>query len=292
MAAIAVVGLGSIGTICAAHLIAVGRHKIFCCVRSKVDRIRVEGTYGLIEAQPLCFTDPREIAPVDVVLLATKSHDTAGAERWLKALCRPGTLVAVLQNGVDHEYRVSPLCGPLSHVVPTVVYANGRKISAHYIRHLCPGEDLVVPPGDFGEAIYSLLEGSLLRARISHDFVTDSWQKYLANLVANPLTALTNRNIEVVRGGEMEQLALGILREAAQVGLAMGAKLPTDAAEQTLLWMSRYPGETGTSMLQDRTDGKPLEIEALTGTVIRLGEELQIATPLNRAIRALLVSIH
>jgi ketopantoate reductase len=44
-------------------------------------------------------------------------------------------------------------------------------------------------------------------------------------------------------------------------------------------------------MLQDRRDGKPLEIEALTGTVIRLGEQFQIATPLNRAIRALLTSI-
>ncbi len=61
----------------------------------------------------------------------------------------------------------------------------------------------------------------------------------------------------------------------------MGAKLPADAAEQTLLWISRYPGETGTSMLQDRKDGKPLEIEALTGTVVRLGEQLQIPTPLN-----------
>ncbi len=89
----------------------------------------------------------------------------------------------------------------------------------------------------------------------------------------------------------MEQLALGMLREAAQIGRGMGAKLPADAAEETLLWMSRYPGDTGTSMLQDRRDGKPLEIEALTGTVIRLGEELQIATPLNRVIRALLTSI-
>jgi 2-dehydropantoate 2-reductase len=197
----------------------------------------------------------------------------------------------VLQNGVDHEYRVAPLCGP-GQVVPTVVYANGRKISPHYFRHLCPGDDLLVPAGEAGQAVIAAFEGTLLRVRGSRDFVTDSWQKYLANLVANPLTALTNRNVEVVRGGEMEQLALGILREAAQVGCKIGANLPADAAEQTLHWMSRYPGETGTSMLQDRKDGKPLEIEALTGTVIRLGEQLQIPTPLNRAIRALLMSIH
>jgi 2-dehydropantoate 2-reductase len=291
MAAIAVVGLGTIGTIFTAHLIAAGRHKVISCVRSKVDRVQVEGDYGLIEAEPRCFTDPHEVEPVDFVLLATKSYDTAGAEGWLKRLCHPGTRVAVLQNGVDHEYRVTPLCGP-AQVVPTVVFANGRKIVLHYIRHLCPGDDLLVPSNDAGRAVVSIFEGSLLRVRTSPDFVTDSWRKYLLNLATNPLTAITNRNIEVLRGGEMEQFATALLREAAQVGCASGAKLGADPAGETLRWMLKYPGETGTSMLQDRKDGKPLEIEALTGTVIRLGEQLHIPTPLNRAIRAILLSMH
>src|SRR5277367_6765610 len=105
MGVIAVVGLGSIGSIFTAHLIAGGRHKVYSCVRSKVDRIRVEGDYGVIEAKPLCFTDPESVDPVDVVLLATKSQDTPGAAPWLKRLGRPGAAIAVLQNGVDHEFR-------------------------------------------------------------------------------------------------------------------------------------------------------------------------------------------
>jgi 2-dehydropantoate 2-reductase len=291
MARIAVVGLGSIGTIFAAHLVASGRHRVIACVRQAVGRISVEGEYGTVEAEPECITSPDQGEPVDYILLATKSQDSAGASNWLKELSGPATRVVVLQNGVDHEYRVGAVCGSRS-IVPTVVYANGRKIDAHRIIHLCPGEDLVVPATEDGMAAASIFEGSLLRVRVSKDFLTDSWQKYLANLVANPLTAITNRNVEVVRGGEMQEFALGILREAAQVGRAMGAKLPDDSAERTLAWMARYPGETGTSMLQDRKDGKPLEIEALTGTVIRLGEELHIPTPLNRAIRAILTSLH
>jgi 2-dehydropantoate 2-reductase len=290
MATIAVVGLGSIGSIFTAHLMASGRHRVFSCVRSPVDRLRIEGEYGAIEAKPVCFLKPEDVEPVDFVLLATKTQDTSRAAGWLERLCQPATRLAVLQNGVDHEYRVKPFV-PQGEVVPTVVFANGKKIGPHQIRHLCPDDDVVVPDTEDGSAVVSLFEGSLLKVRTSADFVTSSWQKYLANLAANPLTAITNRNIEVVRGGEMEQLALGILREAAEVGRAMGANLPADAAEKTLLWMSRYPGETGTSMLQDRKDGKPLEIEALTGTVIRLGEQLKIPTPLNRAIRAILLSL-
>ena len=291
MADIAVIGLGTIGTIFTAHLIATGRHSVVSCVRTPVDRVRVEGDYGLVEAEPRCITNPDDAERVDFVFLATKSQDAAGAAEWLKRLCRLGTRVAVLQNGVDHQYRVGPFCGP-AEVVPTVVYSNGRKLATHHIRHLCPGDDLLVPADEAGQAVVSLFEGSLLRVRTSRDFLSDSWQKYLLNLVTNPITAITNRNIEVLRGGEMEQFAIALLREAAEVGCAMGANLPADAAEETLRWMSRYPGETGTSMLQDRKDGKPLEIEALTGTVIRLGEEFNIPTPLNRAVRAILVSIH
>ena len=290
MAAIAVIGLGTIGSIFTAHLIAAGRHKVSACVRSPVDRVRVEGNYGLIEAAPHCITRPEDAGPVDFVFMATKSQDAEGTAGWLQRLCGRQTRVAVLQNGVDHEYRVGPLCGP-AEVVPTVVYANGRKLSMHHIRHLCPGDDLLLPAGETGQSLVALFEGSLLRVRTSRDFLTDSWQKYLLNLVTNPITAITNRNIEVLRGGEMEQFALALLREAAQVGCALGAKLPPDSAEETLRWMSRYPGETGTSMLQDRKDGKPLEVEALTGTVIRLGEQLHIPTPLNRAVRAILLSI-
>jgi 2-dehydropantoate 2-reductase len=176
-------------------------------------------------------------------------------------------------------------------VVPTIVYANAKKIQPHHIRHLCPDDDLIVPASDDGEALAGLFESSLLRVRTEADFITASWQKYLLNLVANPLTAITNRNLGVMRSGEMHQLALAMLREAAQVGRAMGAKLPEDAAERIMVWLSRYPPDTGTSMLQDRRDGRPLELEALTGTVIRLGAEMCIPTPLNCAVRALLASM-
>jgi 2-dehydropantoate 2-reductase len=291
MESVAVIGLGSIGTIFATHLIAAGRHRVTACVRLPVNRLRVEGPYGMVEAEPVCIVDPAKASPCDWVFLATKSQDVPAAAGWLDRLCGLSTRVLVLQNGVDQQRRVSPFTAA-SGVVPSVVYANGKKLAPHLIRHLCPGDDLIVPLTDDGRAAVSLFTGSLLRVRAEPDFVTAAWQKYLANLVANPLTAITNRNLEVVREGEMEQLALGILREAAQVGRALGAHLPDDAAEQTLLWMSRYPGDTGTSMLQDRRDGRPLEIDALTGAVIRLGEELRIPTPLNRALRAILLAIH
>ena len=74
------------------------------------------------------MTDPAAAAPVDWVLLCTKSHDTPSAAPWLARLCRPSTRVAVLQNGVDHVSRVSPLIAGAT-VVPAIVYYNGERLA-------------------------------------------------------------------------------------------------------------------------------------------------------------------
>ncbi len=289
MATIAVIGLGSIGSIFAAHLVAAGSQEVVCCVRTPVEQIVIDSAYGTIEATPVCLTDPAVARPVDWVLLATKTQDTPGAAAWFASLCDFRTRIVVLQNGVDQENRTKPYCA--AEILSTVVFANGKKLAPHHIRHLCPDQDLIVPDTDTGREFASIFKGSHLVVKASSDFLTVSWQKFLANIVANPLTAITERGIEVVRKGDMEQLALGLLREAVMVGRASGVTLADDAAEQTLRWMSRYPGETGTSMLQDRLDGRPLEFEALTGTVVRLGELHSLPTPLNRAILALLGAI-
>jgi 2-dehydropantoate 2-reductase len=290
VASIAVVGLGSIGTIFAAHLQAAGRHRVFSCVRAPVDCLTVDGEYGRVEASPECFLDPAATPEAEWVLLATKAQDTPAAAPWLDRLCRPNTVVAVLQNGIDHEIQAAPFCGP-AKVLPTVVYANGKKLAPHHIRHLCPAEDLVVPNNEEGRALTKLFEKTLLRVKVETDFAASRWRKFLANLVANPLTALTGRGIEVVRSGEMEHLALGILHEAVAVGRSSGVVLAEDAPAQTLQWMSRYPGDTGTSMLQDRRDGRALEIGALNGSIVRLGVQLGVPTPLNRAVCALLEAV-
>jgi 2-dehydropantoate 2-reductase len=288
--AVAVVGLGSIGTVFAAHLIAAGKHEVMCCVRAPFESLTVEGEYGRIEVEPVCLTDPALAKPVDWLLLATKSQDTASTAPWLDRLCVAETVVVVLQNGVEQEKRVGAISGPAT-ILPSVVFSNARKLARGHIRHLCPERDLLVPASPVGSAFAELFNGTRLIVNPDSGFITSSWQKFLVNVVANPLTAISGRGIEVFRGGAMEELALAILREAAAVGRSCGAKFGPDIAESTLKWMSKYPGDTGTSMLQDRRDGRPLELEALNGTVVRLGRQLGIPTPVNQIICTLLGSM-
>jgi 2-dehydropantoate 2-reductase len=288
---VAVVGLGSIGGVAAGCLIAAGRHDVIACVRTPLARLTLDAPDGTVELPLLALTDPAQAKPADWVLLCTKTHATASAAPWLKRLCAPGTRVAVLQNGIDHVARVAPFADGAT-VVPVIVYYNGERLAAGRVRlRRGADQDFVVGADDDGRAFAQLFDGTPLRVHCGEDFVTLAWRKLLINAVASPVTALTLQRQAVLRRADIQALCLAVLEEAIAVGRAEGAQLAADEAERTLATLFTFSGELGTSMYFDRLAGRPLEHEALTGAIVTAGERHGIATPLNRALLALLGAI-
>jgi 2-dehydropantoate 2-reductase len=124
------------------------------------------------------------------------------------------------------------------------------------------------------------------------DFATLAWRKLLINAIASPVTALTLQRQAVLRRPDVQALCLAVLDEAIAVGRAEGARLNADEAARTLAALFTFSGELGTSMYFDRLAGRPLEVEALTGAIVAAAERHGIATPLNRALLALLRAIN
>ncbi len=288
---VAIIGLGSIGGVAAGCLRDADRHDIVACARRPLARLTLERPEGTVEVALRTLTDPGEAAHVDWVLLCTKAHETASAGPWLRRLCGPATRVAVLQNGIDHAARVAPFATGAT-VVPAIVYYNGERLAADRVRlrHVV-AHDLAVPDGAAGRAFAQLLAGTPLSVLLSDDFTTLMWRKLLINAVANPITALTRQRQKVLRRDDLRALSLAVLDEAVAVGRADGARLADDEAAQALATLLTYPAEAGTSMYFDCLAGRPLEIEALTGAIVAAGERHAIATPLNRALLALLRAI-
>jgi 2-dehydropantoate 2-reductase len=288
---VAVVGLGSIGGVAAGCLVAAGRHDVIVCVRAPIERLTLDAPDGTVELPVSALTDPAQAKPVDWVLLCTKTNATASAAPWLKRLCAPATRVAVLQNGIDHVARVAPLADGAS-VVPVIVYYNGERLAADRVRlRRGADQDFVVADDDAGRAFAQLFEATPLRVHCGDDFVTLAWRKLLINAVASPVTALTLQRQAVLRRPDIQALCLAVLEEAIGVGRADGAQLAADEAARTLATLFTFSGELGTSMYFDRLAGRPLEHEALTGAIVSAGERHGIATPLNRALLALLRAI-
>jgi len=288
---IAVIGLGSIGGVAAGCLAALGRHDVIACVRKPIEKLTLEQPGGAVELPLRALTDAAQAEVVDWVLLCTKTYQTEAAAPWLARLCAPLTRVAVLQNGIDHVARVAPLVNGAA-VIPVIVYYNGERLAPDRVRlRQGASSDFVVANDQFGNAFAQLFAGTPLRVQLGDDFVTIAWRKLLINAIASPITALTLQRQAVLRRADVKELALALLDEAIAVGRAEGAKLADDEAAQTLATLFTFAGELGTSMYFDRLAERKIEVEALTGAIVAAAARHGIATPLNKAMLALLRAI-
>ena len=272
----------------AAHLALTG-YEVQLCARRPFERLRVHTGGRWLDVDAPVLTDPSEANPVDWVLLATKAHHTVAAAPWLNALCREGTTVAVLQNGVDHEARVAPLVDA-AEVLPTIVKYGGEQVEAGVVRHYTYGF-LTAPDTPAGRRLQELFADSAVEVHLTRDFVTTAWSKLCTNVAANAIPALTMRRFPVFRRPDIAELAEGLISECAEVGRAEGADLPSSVPSDEVQRMASLPDEVGSSMLYDRLAGRSTEHEALNGAVVRAGRRHGIATPLNAAVTALLAAI-
>ena len=285
---IAVVGPGAIGGTVAAWL----SHSplvssVTLCARTPLDRLVVEAPDGrLIEARPRVITDPAEItAPVDWVLVATKAYDVAAASTWLAPLVGPQTLVAVLQNGVEHVERFAPFIAA-DRIVPVVVDIPAERSAPGRIQHRRDGT-IVVPAGEAGEAFAALFAESVIAASTTDDFTTVAWTKLALNC-AGAVNALTGLPGGVVREAGVADLIRAMVRECVLVGRAVGADLGDHIPDWVVERAETSPPDSVNSLLGDRLAGRPMEWDARNGVIARLGAAHGIPAPLNAMAATLL----
>ncbi len=278
MNGVAVVGVGAIGTVLAARLLAAGRD-VTCCVRRPFDELRLDAPDGAIALGARVVTDPAAVTPASWVLLATKAHQTDGAAAWLAALVDDETRVAVLQNGVEHAARVSRWV-PRRRVVPVVVQCPAERVApGHAVQR--GGARLVVAADSEGRRFAALLSGTGIDCELSDDFVTAAWDKLCANAVGGALAALSAKPLPEVAHPAKASIARALALECASVARAEGARLSDAAA---LAVAARIAGATqggAPSILRDRLRGEPLEWDARNGVVVRLGARHGVPTPVS-----------
>ena len=221
--------------------------------------------------------DPAAVAPAPWVLLAVKTHQTAGAAAWLAALCDERTVVAVLQNGVEHRERAGPLVGPAT-VLPVIVWCPSETVAPGRVRQRGPAR-LSVPDEPAGAALAALLDGAA-QVDVVADFHTEAWRKLCLNAVAAPMV-LAGRRAEVYREPGQIELARGIAEECVAVARAEGARLGPETVDEMIAEIATFPPDLGTSMLYDRIAGRRLEWEARNGVISRLGRGHGIPTPVS-----------
>ena len=288
MARIAIVGVGAIGGVTAALLQQAGGHQLLLCARRSMSGLSVETPDGVVNVHAKFVTDPAEAFEVDWVLVATKAYDVASAAPWLERLCSAGAPVAVLQNGVEHRERFAPYI-PMEKILPVMVDCPVERQAQDKIRQRGVMH-FKVPDDALGRQFVALFAGTAADATVVPDFLSVVWRKLCFNS-SGVLPALVLQPAGVVRGEKMGDVALQIIRECAAVARAEGAHLDEDVAEQILATQRAAPADSVNSMLADRQAGRPVEIDARNGVIVRLGHKHGIPTPLNSMAVALMETL-
>ncbi len=285
MARIAIVGPGAIGGAMAAELAREGLHEIVVCARTPFDRLVVDTPTGELIATPRVLIDPAQATRVDWVLIATKAYDHAATGVWLRALFSTGTQIAVLQNGVEHIERFSPYV-PATALVPVVVHCPAERSLPGRI-HVRNTAALRVPDSDAGHALVALFAHTKVLASTVFDFKSELWRKLCLNCTGAVSAVMLHPAAASARTA-IAELMRDIGNECRDVGRAEGAVLGDDVIDSTVAMYRNGAASSTNSLHADRLAGRPMEVDARNGAVVRFGKKHGISTPLNKAVVALL----
>lgn len=269
MARVGVLGPGGVGGLLAARLGAAGHD---------VTVVATERTAAELTARGLTFTGPDGAtavtwpaarpwltAPVDVLFVTVKATELLPAlDRVPAALLGPATVVPLL-NGTDHPALLRAAY-PAATVVAASIAVEATRHRPGVVEQLSTLCDLVFATATAaGEAVAALVEEAGLAVATAPDDATVLWRK-LAFLAPMALLATgADAPLGAAREARPERLS-ALVEEAAAAAAANGVPVPAD---RVLTALRALPGSMKPSLLKDFQAGKPLELDAIAGPIIR-----------------------
>jgi 2-dehydropantoate 2-reductase len=303
----AVAGAGAIGAYLGAKmaragfdvtLFARGAH----CRAMLEHGVRVLSPEGDFVVHPRVVDSLAAAGTVDVVLLGVKAHSLPALAPQLPLLFGEETTVVSMQNGIPWWYftgaeRLEKLdpAGVVAaavdarRVLGSIVYLSTEIAEPGVIRHnkstrITLGE----PDGarsDRCRAISEALARSGLRAPITTHIRQEIWVKLMGNIAFNPISALTGATLATIaRDADASHLVRAIMAETEALARKLGIEMPI-TIDQRIAGAEKV-GEHKTSMLQDLEAGRPLELDAIAGAALELGDRLGVPMPSTRAVYA------
>ena len=323
---VAVVGAGAVGCYYGGMLARAGVHVTLVGRPAHVEAMARDGlrltTAAFDEHVRVdASIDIAAVAGAALVLACVKSTDTESTAAELAPHLAPDARVLSLQNGVDNAARMAAVLG--RPVAPAVVYVATEMSGPGHVLHKGRGE--LVIPADIGAAssteladvtanaaaaldaslapvpivdaglssadIVALFAGAGVPVELSGNVVGALWGKLVLNCGYNALSAITDIPYgKLVTLPGMAQTVHDAVAECLAVAAALGVQIPGDVWASVERIATSMPGQVS-STCQDLRRGKPTEIDHLNGYVVREGDRLGVAVPLNRALQALVKAL-
>jgi 2-dehydropantoate 2-reductase len=311
----AIIGAGAIGGYLAAKLAAAGEEVTVIARGGNLAAIRTHGLTLIQEdgseirvSNLHAHARPEEAQPQDYVLLALKAHQVEALAAAIRHLCHERTAIVTLQNGIPWWYfynhggvyagrpiqsadpsgAIGAAIDP-ARIIGCVVFPAANLIAPGVVQ-VVEGNRFTLgePDGSESERVKTLAERLInagFKAPITRDIRGEIWLKLWGNLTFNPISALTHATlVDICQFGPTRELATTMMREAELVANKLGIVFRV-GIERRIAGAEKV-GAHKTSMLQDVEQGRPIELDALMGSVVELGKLTETPTPCINALYA------
>ena len=308
---ICIFGAGAIGGTIGARLALAGHEVSLVARGAHLAALRADGL-TLLHGQDrhvvrLAASDnPADLGAQDAVIIALKSHSLVAAVGGLAPLLGPDTAVVTAMNGVpwwffddwggalagttlkscDGDGRIAAAIAS-RRVIGGVVFLAADVPAPGVVRHNSGTRLVLGEPSHRAsprvDALVAALAGAGFEATASDNIRRELWLKLLGNVCFNPVSTLTGASTDLMLDDpHMAALFAAMMREAIAVAAALG--LSIDVNPEARMAQTRKLGPIKSSMLQDTEAGRPIELDAIVGSVVEIAARLGVATPFINAV--------
>ncbi|OLS40331.1 ketopantoate reductase family protein [Bacillus sp. MRMR6] len=294
---IAVAGTGAVGGYFGAYLHKAGNEVVFLARGNNLKLLKDKGLTVQAETERFHvtaeFTDRAEdLSDIDLLLFCVKSTATAEVAENLKPFLKEACLIMTLQNGVDNEEILSDTFGR-DRILSAATYIQANVKKAGVVEQIGMAPRLVIGALSEGftdkvNEITTIFNDAKIDTFPSANVLEVKWKKLLWNITFNPLTALIEENVGAIFEHQgLRNIAIKMCQEAIMVARTLGYNIEEDFY-LTILEQGQFARNHKTSMLQDKLNGKKMELESICGYLVKKGKSVKVDTPVIKTIYSLL----
>ncbi|HUV22531.1 MAG TPA: 2-dehydropantoate 2-reductase [Gammaproteobacteria bacterium] len=293
---IAVYGCGGVGAYFGGRLAQIGqdvtfiaRHENLAALRSKGLKVgSIAGDFVIDQVK--VTNNPADVGPVDYVLCCVKAWQVTAAARAMLPMVGPDTLIVPLQNGVEAPEQIASIIDP-ANVIGGLCAIVAFQSSPGHIKH-SGGNPLIRfghldnRPDPRINALSEVFNHCIgVKSSIPENVAVAMWQKFMLITPWSGLGAVSRAPLGVLlEQPETRSLLVEATDEIYRLGHARGIPMPDDSIARTMATLEGIPANSTTTMQRDLVRGRPSELDALNGAVVRLAYEVGLDMPLNRFI--------
>jgi 2-dehydropantoate 2-reductase len=292
---IAFIGIGALGGYFGGRLAEAGNEVIFIARGATLEALRknglrVESPLGDFSLPQVHATDdPASVGRVDAVFVTTKTWQVPDAAQQIRSMVGPETVVVPLQNGVEAYDQLAAVLGAeqvlggMCHII-AMVEAPG------VIRH--GGLNPLITIGEWNNTrtarlakLVECLAAAGLEVRVPESIQVALWEKFEFIASFGGVGGVTRAPIGVMRSvPETRSLLERAMQEIASLAHAYGVPVPDESVANTMKFVDSLPPAGTASMQRDLVAGRPSELAAHSGAVVRLGRAKSFSMPVHEFI--------